>query len=214
MPRALPRWLGIGLAVAGVIVALGYPFAVYFGMLHFGARDVGLILLALSLPLIVRRVATMDRKAVRALLEAPILIALLALLTVVLDDIRAVLALPVLINSALLFTFGRSLYTERSLIEHFARLMVDDLSPAECAYCRGVTKVWCGLFALNIVVAGTLALAAPIGWWLAWTGLIAYLLMGVLFGVEVVVRYRRFHRTGMPWLDRAFARLFRRETTS
>lgn len=200
--------LAITLAVVGVVFALAYPFAVYFGMMHFGAREVGLVLLVLALPVIIRRVAKMERGQRRAVLEAPILIAVLATITAILDDIRAVLVLPVLINSALLFTFGRSLRTDKSLIEHFARLMVKDLSPAECAYCRTVTKVWCGLFVVNIVVAGTLALNAPLDWWTAYNGFIAYLLMGLLFTVEVVVRYRKFKRTGMPWLDRVFARLF------
>ncbi len=213
-PRsALRRRVEIVLAVAGVLLALVYPFLVYLGMMHLGARELGLVLLALNVPFIVARARRLDGQAIRTVLEAPIIIAALATITVVLDDVRAILALPVLINAALLFTFARSLRGERSIVEHFARLMVKDLSPEERRYCRGVTRVWCGFFIVNGLVALVLALAAPLAWWAAWTGLVAYLLMGLMFVVEVLVRFRRFHRTGMPWLDKILVRFVPRRPT-
>ena len=195
------------MSVAGVVLALAYPFAIFWGFTYFGAREVGLILLALNVPFIVLRLRRLDRAARRSLIQAPLIIAALAIVTALFDDIRAVLALPVLINLALWFTFARSLRGDGSIIEHFARLLVSDLSDAERRYCRKVTLVWCVFFVVNAATAAVLALFAPMTWWVLYTGLIAYVLMGLLFTVEIVVRYRSFGRTGLPWLDRIFAKL-------
>lgn len=200
------RWAVI-LSVAGVVLALAYPFAIFWGLTYFGAREVGLILLALNIPFIVLRLRRLDRAARRSLIQAPLIIAVLAAVTALFDDIRAVLALPVLINLALWFTFARSLRGDGSIIEHFARLLVSDLSDAERRYCRKVTLVWCVFFVANAATAAILALFAPMAWWVLYTGLIAYVLMGLLFAVEIVIRYHSFGRTGLPWLDRIFVKL-------
>ena len=62
--------------------------------------------------------------------------------------------------------------------------------PSGVAYTRRVTQVWCGFFVLN----GALALATAL-WmsdraWALYNGLIAYGLIGLLFGVEGQVRQR------------------------
>ncbi|HRE87838.1 MAG TPA: hypothetical protein PK095_01750 [Myxococcota bacterium] len=193
------------LSVSGVVLALAYPFAVFWGFTHLGAREVGLLLLALNVPFIVIRLRRLDAKARLTVLQTPLIIAALAGLTALFDDLRAVLALPVLINLALGVTFARSLRGGGSMIEHFARLLVSDLSEAERRYCRSVTLVWCVFFALNALTAALFALFAPLTTWVLYTGLLAYLLMGLLFTVEIVVRYWRFGRTGLPWLDRIFS---------
>ncbi len=49
--------------------------------------------------------------------------------------------------------------------------------------------------AIDVVGAmAGLALTAPLAWWATWNGLVAYVLMGILFAVEWTVRRRRFHR--------------------
>lgn len=207
--RSSGQRIAIAMSVFGVLFALAYPFAVYWGLTHLGARDLGLILLALHVPWIALRLRRLDKAARVTVLRAPLIIAVLAGVTALFDDVRAMLALPVLINLALLYTFAVSLRNSRSIIEHFARLLVSDLSAEECQYCRTVTRVWCGFFALNATAAGLLALFAPLTWWVVYTGLIAYILMGILFTVEVIARFLRFRRTGVPWMDRLLGRVFR-----
>jgi len=65
-----------------------------------------------------------------------------------------------------------------------------DLPPAAVRYTRQVTRVWVAFFAFNASVATGLALLAPLSWWTLYTGLIAYLLMGLLFAGEWLVRQR------------------------
>jgi uncharacterized membrane protein len=137
-----------------------------------------------------------------------VLTALLLGLGAALDAAGFVLAVPVVINAVLLATFGVSLQTAQPMIERFARLQVPDLPPDEVAWCRRWTGVWCAFFAVNGLTAAALALWAPLAWWAAYNGLVAYALMGALFTVEIAWRKRRFpHRLGDAWYDRALARL-------
>ena len=122
----------------------------------------------------------------------PVSVIALALLSHLLDDERVVLALPVLINLALLGTFGWSLRGV-PMVERFARIAKGEtLSDPERAHCRQATYVWIGFFVINASVAGALALWFPLSWWAVYTGLVAYGLMGVVFLVEYVVRIVRF----------------------
>jgi uncharacterized membrane protein len=100
---------------------------------------------------------------------------------------------PVLVNAAMLAAFGASLAWPPSMVERMARLSEPDLAPAGVAYTRTVTKVWCAFFVVNGSIALGTALWASHAVWSLYNGVLAYLLMGVLFGAEYLVR-RRFKR--------------------
>jgi uncharacterized membrane protein len=100
---------------------------------------------------------------------------------------------PVLVNTAMLGLFGYSLIAPPTMIERFARVREWDLPAQAIVYTRHVTQVWCFFFAVNGVIAlGTAVWASP-AVWLLYNGLIAYLLMGLLFAGEYCVR-RHFKR--------------------
>lgn len=102
---------------------------------------------------------------------------------------------PVLVNLALLAAFGYSLATPVSMVERLARLREPDLPPAAVGYTRRVTQVWCVFFILNGALALGTALWASDAIWSMYTGVIAYLLMGLLFAGEYLVRmrFKRLH---------------------
>jgi uncharacterized membrane protein len=127
-------------------------------------------------------------------------------LSAVVDEPRLLLAMPTLVNLGMLAVFAASL-RDTPMAERFARLQVPDLPPAEQAYCRSVTVVWCAFFALNGAVAATLAVWAPLAWWTLYTGALAYALMGALFAIEYITRLYRFRRFGRGPLDRTLAYL-------
>jgi uncharacterized membrane protein len=52
--------------------------------------------------------------------------------------------------------------------------------------------IWCVFFVLNGTTAGLLGWWAPLEWWTIYTGLISYILSGVLLGTEWILRRRRF----------------------
>lgn len=204
-----PTRLGVALAIVnGTLVGL-YPVAVWIGLTYLPTRAVGLLVLGLLVPMLAIRLWRADRATFWSILRIPLAILALVLLGVVLDDRRYVLAMPVLINVALLATFGPTLAPGATpMIERFARMQDPDLGPPKQAHCRQFTWIWCGFFVSNGTVAAALALTAPLAWWATYTGLVAYVLMGLLFTVEYVVRKARFREYGRGPHDRLLALLF------
>lgn len=195
------------LAVAArVALALAYPAVLALGLTRWGPRAVGLSLAALAA---LRALASLRARAHLApVLGAAAPVALLAGLAALVDDARFLLALPVLINAALLATFGASLRRGPPMVERFARMQVDDLSAAELAHCRAATVAWCALFAVNALASGALALRGELRAWAVYTGGVAYALVAALFAAEFAVRTYRFRARGRTALDRLAARLF------
>jgi uncharacterized membrane protein len=58
------------------------------------------------------------------------------------------------------------------------------------AYTRKVTQAWCVFFVVNASVALWTATRWPVQAWFYYNGIIAYLLVGVMFGAEWLVRRR------------------------
>lgn len=199
--------MGKVVAAVNALLVVSYPLAVYVGLTRFSARGLGLLLAAILLPGMLYRARKARREDLRVVLRLPLSIVALLALTAVLDDARFVLALPVLINLALLLQFAGSL-RGTPLVERFARMQQPHLSAAQVAYCRRVTHVWCAFFVLNGGVSALLARFASLSAWALYNGLIAYVLMGVLGASEYVVRKFRFREYGPGLHDRLLARLW------
>ena len=90
----------------------------------------------------------------------------------------------------MLVVFATSLVFPPSAVERIARLTEPDLPPAGVAYTRRVTQVWCGFFIFNGALALVTALRMSDRAWALYNGLIAYGLIGLLFGAEWLVRQR------------------------
>ena len=174
------RLVGLGLLLAG----LAYPFVVYLGLGHLSPRIFALLLGALWLARLLSGNQTPLNRT----------LAFIALLFCLLLGMAGEPALlrwyPVLISLALLGLFAGSLMSGMPIIERLARLSEPELPAAAVRYTRRVTWVWVGYFIINASIAGGLALWAPLSWWTLYTGLIAYLLMGLLFAGEWLVRQR------------------------
>lgn len=191
----------------GISLACAYPVLVYLGISRLSIRALGLVLLVALLPLVLLRLRGRRREHLRAVLPLPLGIAALLLLAVWIEDRRFVLLLPVLINLALLGGFAATLRSGAvPMIERFARMQVDDLSRAEVVYCRRVTVLWVSFFGFNVVLISALALLAPLAWWTLYSGFVVYLLMGLLFAGEYLVRKVRFRRSSGRWHDRVIER--------
>ena len=174
------RLIALGLLLAG----LAYPFAVYLGLEHLSPRLFALLLGALWLA---RMFSGKQTPLSRTLTTAALLFCLLLGLA---GEPALLRWYPVLISLALLGLFAGSLCSGMPIIERLARLSEPELPPAAVRYTRQVTWVWVGYFVVNASIASGLALWAPLSWWTLYTGLIAYLLMGLLFAGEWLVRQR------------------------
>jgi uncharacterized membrane protein/3-hydroxymyristoyl/3-hydroxydecanoyl-(acyl carrier protein) dehydratase len=191
-----------------VLVAIGYPVLIYFALIAMEPRQIALVLLGLlGLRLAVTARAKLASYT-RTFWLPVVMVALVAVATATWNDSLSLLLAPTLINLVLLVVFGLSLLREESMVERFARLQVDHLSPEEIHYCRTVTVVWCGFFAANGALALALALMGDVETWTIYTGIIAYLLMGGLFALEFTYRHWRFRRYVGAFTDPLFRRVF------
>lgn len=201
----MPRWLPA--ALRGTFVA-AYPLLVYVGVSRWSPRVLGLVLLAALLPGLVSKLRTADRAHLWPVLRVPLSIFALVGLGAALNEPRFFYALPVLVNLMLLANFAATLRGPVSMIERFARMQEPELPPGGEAYCRKVTIVWCWFFVANAAMSAALALWAPVAWWSLYVGGIAYLLIGVMFTVEYIVRKATFRRFSDALPDRLLRKVF------
>ncbi|OAI05880.1 hypothetical protein [Methylomonas methanica] len=98
----------------------------------------------------------------------------------------------------LTFLFGHTLWSPPSFIERLVRLQFPELVPGITDYCRNLTWVWTLFFAVNIVICAALPLIAGQTAWALYTGVVVYLLMGLLGTGEWFYRHRRFPDLEIP----------------
>lgn len=164
-------------------ISLAYPLLVYLAMGRFEPRWLSLLLFTLAL---LRALST--RQPLWGAAAAGT--GLLAVLATVLNQALPLKLYPALVNAVMLAVFGTSLRFGPPLVERLARLQEPDLPPFAVAYTRRVTQVWCGFFVLNGSLALLTALYASDRVWMLYNGLLAYVMMGVLFAGEWLVRRR------------------------
>lgn len=190
--RAIGAWV-IRILLGAVFVS--YPVIVWYGLSTKSPRLIAAVLLCVMLPLAAWRLRKSNREVMRGLAFVPIVSVVVLALSAALDAAGLLLAVPVLINTIFCSVFASSLRRGvMPLIERFARMQEPNLTPEQQAWCRLWTVIWSVFLAANALTALVLALAAPLAWWAAYNGLIAYVLMGILFAVEWTMRRRRFAR--------------------
>ncbi len=102
---------------------------------------------------------------------------------------------PVLMNAVFLFAFGATFFSKPVMVFRFACLADKNLEKSEDAervekYCRKVTAVWCAFFVVNGAAALYTVLIQNVKIWSLYNGGISYLLMGILFLTEFIIRKR------------------------
>lgn len=175
------------LLVNGVmgLSTLLYPLAVFFGSQYFEPWKMAALLIVL---LLVRLAASYSGKH----WSTPLLIAGIGYCVFAMwsNQLGTLRFYPVLVNALMLLIFGGSLFSPASLVERLARIQHPDLPPEGVIYTRRVTQVWCGFFIINGTLAWVTAVWASLEIWSLYNGLIAYVLMGILFAAEYLVRMR------------------------
>ena len=176
-------------------ISVLYPLIVYCGLEYWALspRRLSLLLLAIAFFHFLnftRSKSSIDRSRTAILL---ILVFLCAFIAFFLDNIIFVKIYPVLISLSLLAFFGFTLWRPPNIIFRMASLWDKSLknSPSRRAvelYCRKVTLVWCSFFIFNAIVASFTVFKASDRVWSLYNGLISYILMGVIFIVEYLVR--------------------------
>lgn len=199
------------MSIARIVLAVGavaYPLLVYGGLRLLEPRTLALSLGAFFLARGVLRWRRGGQAPVVPLALPFALLLLIVALAAIFNEGRFFLFVPVLINAALLVTFARTLLAGPSMVESLARLQHASLDAEAVLYCRRVTRVWCVFFLLNGGVILWLAVSGELAQWTAYTGGVAYVLMGMLFTAEFTYRTWRFRRYEGGLLDPVFRRIF------
>ena len=167
--------------VAAATVA--YPVVVYLGFGRLHPVWLGLLLAAL---LLLRAWSARDATWLIAGLGAVVLCAASGLGAGWLP----LKLYPVMVSALLLGVFVASLWRPPTVIERIARLTEPLLPPEGVVYTRKVTIAWCAFFVANGGISLVVALWGSDEAWLLYNGLLSYVLMGVFFAGEWLLRQR------------------------
>jgi uncharacterized membrane protein len=173
-------------ALSKVLVAaatLAYPVVVYLGLGRWSP-----LWLALGLAALMLLRAWSGRDPVWLLAGAGAV--LLSFASFFADSWLPLKLYPVMVSGVLLSVFGASLLHPPTVIERIARLAEPHLPAYAVAYTRKVTLAWCVFFVANGLVSLATVLWGSDEAWLFYNGLLAYVLMGLLFACEWLLRQR------------------------
>lgn len=171
------------LATLVIVTGMAYPFVVYFGFERLSPRWLAV---ALGLLWLLRGVVSGGGQR---WIQAVVVLLFCGLLFAA-NEPQLLHWYPVLVSLMLLAVFAGSLFHGMPVVERLARLREAELPGHAVAYTRRVTEAWVLFFAANAAVAAVLTLWAPRSWWLLYNGLIAYMLTGLMFAVEWLIRQR------------------------
>ncbi len=94
---------------------------------------------------------------------------------------------PVVVNSFIFCVFFLSLFCKETIIQKVAKKMDGDLTDFSRNYTRKLTYVWCVFLFVNLSISiATVFLSERI--WELYNACISYVALGVMFGVEYIVR--------------------------
>lgn len=94
---------------------------------------------------------------------------------------------PPICNFTVFMVFFLSLFAKETVIQKFARACGDKLEKPAWNYTRNLTYFWCIFMFLNFALSVyTIFLSDNI--WILYNGFISYILVGLMFAIEYVVR--------------------------
>lgn len=166
-----------------IILMILYPFLVGWGLSQGHLLWVSAILIALG----VVRLLSKGNPLLFPLTGFAILCGGLSL---ILKDHAWLKMYPVFMSVGAGIIFASTLIKPPSMIERFARLVEPDLPESGVIWTKKVTVVWCIFFVLNAAIALSTVLFAPMRVWVIYNGFISYILMGILFLGEFILRKR------------------------
>lgn len=168
------------------MLLVAYPFVVFMGLNYLDPRTLSVLLLSvLSIRLFLSRTFI---KRMPWLPLATLLGALALIASTVMNSELGILLYPVVINVAMFTVFSYSLYRKPSIIESFARISEPELDERGVKYTESVTFIWCMFFVVNGSIALYTALYSTREVWTLYNGLLSYIAMGLLMGIEYLVR--------------------------
>jgi len=170
-----------------LILIILYPVFIFLGLNYLSPAQIGLVLLCLFLA---RMIFIRRERLVQAwpLMVTVLIGAGLAGTAMLLGTTDYLLWYPVAVNSVFFCGFTLSIVYPPTIIERLARIREKNLSQQAVSYTRKVTIAWSVFFMLNALVASWTVVHGDLEIWTLYNGFIAYLIIGVIFLAEYIVR--------------------------
>lgn len=185
------------LKVLTIIAAVLYPVIIFVTLRYFNAspRVLSIILISFALLYFVAHTdKAKGNKSNRIQFWGMLIPAsVLGLITFFTEKAGYVKFYPVAINIFMLFNFSITLLRPPNMIFRFAKLQDKKIEESPNvneieSYCKKVTIVWIIFFVINALLAQITALMANPIIWATYNGLISYILIGIIFLVEIIIR--------------------------
>lgn len=167
-------------------ITLAYPFLVWYALDFFQPRTVALALAAVFLLRLLIKNSRTKPAGLLAILAPACLGFLLAIALV--NESRWLLGYPVLVSLLFFTVFAYSLAYPPTVVERLARLEDPDLPAKGIAYTRKVTWTWSVFFLCNASISLATLWYGDRWLWSFYNGCLFYVLMGLLMGVEMLIR--------------------------
>ncbi len=176
------------------MAGLLWPFII-FAALKTGRQD--LILPAVALLMLMRALICIKNNGFAD--KSPIIGSLFAMalcaLSLALDSVVLLFYYPLIVTLSFFGLFFSSLFGNQTAVARLAALTKKEpLTPAEISYTRKVTQAWCLFFVLNGAISFYTIQKGSLELWTLYNGLISYILMGLMFGGEFVIRKKAISR--------------------
>ena len=181
------NYFKVGIQILTSLLIVAYPFVVFFGLKHWSISVIAPILIVIFC---LRFVFIKNRLPALVWFSRAITLFIIALvcLSWLLKENEWLLFYPVAVNGLMLGFFAHSLFNPPSIIERLARIQEPDLPEKGVRYTKSVTKIWCVFFIVNGAIALWTCLQNNIEIWTLYNGIVSYILMGILFAGEWIVR--------------------------
>lgn len=94
---------------------------------------------------------------------------------------------PPICNLFIFIVFFSSLFMKETVIQKAAKVMDGELTDKVREYTRKLTYIWCVFTFLNFIIS-VVTIFMPDKYWIWYNGFISYILVGVMFIAEYIVR--------------------------
>ena len=190
MASAFPKLFKRISSVILVITAALYPALVYYFLVIRNIPIRHFSLFVITIALITFLVGTSRKKS---FFHGSLVLLGVGALCLVTNSSVILRFYPLLMNVLFLAVFGSTFFLPPNMIFRFAKMQDKTISgsPGEKmieAYCRKVTIVWCVFFIINGSIAAWTIFFGSDVLWSVYNGGISYLLIGLLFTAEFLVR--------------------------
>lgn len=178
-----PLWLLLG------ALSVTYPLLVYWGLQNFEPRFLGLAVVFVYFFRLV-----LVSKQLKARIIAGLSAIGIALVVWFMNSETLLVMFPVVMSVVMFTVFLHSLIRPPTMPARVAMKVHGELSEHVLRYTTGVTWLWLGFFLVNGTIAAYTVFFTSREVWTLYNGLLSYVLMGVLFGGELLYRNFVFKR--------------------